>query len=66
MVQEIVNKVGWVSGNLIRLIIVPVTTGGYQSNDVNAAGNYSNVTNVPSYSGTYNTATNTASIAWVT
>lgn len=48
VIQEIVNKGGWVQGNLVRLIIVAQSPSIYCSNNINAAGSYSNTSNEPS------------------
>jgi hypothetical protein len=54
VIQEIVSSPSWVQNNLIRFIVVvdgspPV----YTSNDINAAGNYSNTSNEPAISVDY-------------
>lgn len=50
VVAEIVGNGSWVQNNLVRFIVVVNSPGAYQSNDINAAGNYSNTSNEPSFS----------------
>lgn len=48
VIAEIVANGAWVQNNLIRFIIEAVTPAPYSSNDINAAGTYSDTSNEPS------------------